>query len=243
MKQKINNSRIKAVLIDSGKVLNGPVTGHWFITPNFFSFIDENIFKTIDAKQRNAAFNKAGDYISKQSLIITEEEEFLYFYEYYKLFSNELPQLKLKDNQIRAIAEDLVYNYNKYQFYKDSIEVIPELSKKYKLAVVSDAWPSLENVFKRAGMREYFSSFIISSIKGITKPDELMYKAALEELGILPEEAIFIDDSIKNCDGAAKLGIQSFLMCRDLKSYFYNRLTCKKHSVIRDFYEIKRMLS
>lgn len=243
MKQKINNSRIKAVLIDSGKVLNGPVTGHWFITPNFFSFIDENIFKTIDAKQRNAAFNKAGDYISKQSLIITEEEEFLYFYEYYKIFSNELPQLKLKDNQIRAIAEDLVYNYNKYQFYKDSIEVIPELSKKYKLAVVSDAWPSLENVFKRAGMREYFSSFIISSIKGITKPDELMYKAALEELGILPEEAIFIDDGIKNCDGAAKLGIQSFLMCRDLKSYFYNRLTCIKHSVIRDFYEIKRMLS
>ncbi|MBL4934336.1 HAD-IA family hydrolase [Clostridium sp. YIM B02515] len=243
MKQKINNNKIKAILIDSGKVLNGPITGHWFITPNFFSYVDENIFKAIDTKQRNAAFNKASDYISKQSLIITEEEEFLHFYEYYKIFSSELPELKLKDNQIRAIAEDLVYNYSKYQFYKDSIEVIPELSKKYKLAIVSDAWPSLENVFKRVGMREYFSSFIISSIKGITKPNELMYKAAIEELEILPEEAIFIDDSIKNCDGAAKLGIKSVLMCRDLKSYLYNRLTCKSHRVIRDFNEFKRILS
>lgn len=26
---------IKAILLDSGRVLNGPVTGHWFITPKF----------------------------------------------------------------------------------------------------------------------------------------------------------------------------------------------------------------
>lgn len=35
---------IKAILFDSGRVLNKPVTGHWFITPNFFSFVDENKF-------------------------------------------------------------------------------------------------------------------------------------------------------------------------------------------------------
>jgi len=32
-----------------------------------------------------------------------------------------------------------------------------------------------------------------------------MYKAALDELNVSSDEAIFIDDSIKNCDGARKL--------------------------------------
>lgn len=50
--------------------------------------------------------------------------------------------------------------------------------------MVSDAWPSLENVFRKAGLRDCFSSFVISSIKGIRKPHELMYKAALKELGV-----------------------------------------------------------
>ena len=150
--------------------------------------------------------------------------------------------MRLKDEQIKGIAEDLVYNYNKYEFYKDAIDIIPELSKKYKLAVVSDAWPSLENVFKESGLRNCFSSFVISSVKGVAKPHQLMYKTALEELNVLPHEAIFIDDSIKNCDGAKEMGIQSFLLCRDWRLYFCNRLTCKNHNVIRNLNGIKKIL-
>jgi putative hydrolase of the HAD superfamily len=242
VKFNVNDNNIKAILIDSGRVLNGPITGHWFITPNFFNYVDEKNFKSIDSNKRKSAFNKAENYISQQKLIINENEEFIHFLEYYKIFANELPQLKLRDDQIKAIAEDLVYNYNKYEFYKEVIDIIPELSKKYKLALVSDAWPSLENVFKKSGLRDCFSSFIISSVKGITKPHELMYKTALEELNVSPNEAIFIDDSIKNCDGAKKLGIHSFVLCRDWKSYFYNRVTCKNHDVIQNLNDIKKIL-
>jgi len=241
VKFKVNNN-IKAILIDSGRVLNEPTTGHWFIPPNFFKYVDEKKFKTINKKLRNNAFNRASNYISQQNYIINEEEEFIHFLEYYKIFANELPQLKLRDDQIKAITEDLVYNYNKYEFYKEVIDIIPELCKKYKLAVVSDAWPSLENVFKKSGLRDCFSSFIISSVKGITKPNELMYKTALLELNVSPDEAIFIDDNIENCDGAKKLGIQSFLLCRDWKSYFHNRITCKSHDVIQNLNEIKKIL-
>lgn len=242
MRSKINKNKIKAILFDSGKVLNGPATGHWFITPNFFKHIDEKKFKSISLKERSNAFSKAGSYILKQNLIISEDEEFRQFLEYYRIFSNELPQLDLKDEHIEAVASDLVYNCNKYKFYEDAIDIIPELSRKYKLAVVSDAWPSLENVFRNAGLRNYFSSFIISSVKGVLKPNQLMYKAAMEELNISPEEAIFIDDSIKNCDGAKALGIQSFVLCRDWRAYYYNRITCKKHNIIRNLCDIKKIL-
>ncbi|MGV8984246.1 HAD-IA family hydrolase [Clostridium sp.] len=234
--------KIKAILIDSGKVLNAPVTGHWFITPNFFRYVDKKSFSSISGSQKREAFNKAGHYINKENLISNEEEEYKHFVEYYRIFSESLPQLKLQDKDVQAIAEDLVYNYDKYCFYKDVFKVIPELSKEYKLAIVSDAWPSLENVFRKAKLRDYFSSFVISSIKGVTKPDEIMYKTALEELNVLPEEAIFIDDSIKNCNGAIRLGINSFVLCRDWRVYAYNRLINRNYNIVKSLNDVKKVL-
>jgi len=239
MKYKLDDTKIKALLLDSGWVLNRPVNGHWFIPPNFFNYVDEKAFKLLDRKQRNNAFYKAGNYISKQALIVDTQEELVHFLEYYKIFSKELPQLGLTNQHIKAIAEDLVFNCNKYGFYQDVVLMIPELCKKYKLAVVSDAWPSLENVFIKSGLRDHFSSFIISSAMGITKPHELMYKAALEELNVSPAEAIFIDDNIKNCKGAEAVGIQSILLCRDWKLYLYHKLSSRNFRVIRNLYEIK----
>lgn len=242
MKNQLYKDKVKAILIDSGRVLNRPVTGHWFITQHFFNYVDEKRYKSINKEQKNKAFASAMEYMEKQKFIITEEEEYNLFIKYYSIFSVELPQLELKNEQIIALAKDLVYNYSKYEFYKDVIEIIPKLSKKYKLAVVSDAWPSLENVFNKAGVRDYFSSFIISSVQGVTKPNELMYKIALKELNVLPQDAIFIDDSIKNCDGAKKIGIESFVLCRDLRLYFYNKVTCNNHHIIRNLKEISNLL-
>ncbi|MFD1774594.1 HAD-IA family hydrolase [Paenibacillus rhizophilus] len=76
----------------------------------------------------------------------------------------------------------------------------------------------------------------------VTKPHELMYRTALEELNLSPSEVLFIDDSIKNCDGAEKLGIRSFVLCRDWKPYFYNKITCKKHPVVRNLYDVIKSL-
>ncbi|WP_035796851.1 HAD-IA family hydrolase [Clostridium akagii] len=235
--------KIKAILIDSGTVLNAPVTGEWFISPNFFSYVDKKNYNSISASQKRQAFIKAGEYISDQNLIINEKEEYKHFVEYYRIFSKYMPQLQLHNKQIQAIAKDLVYNYYKYSFYKDVFKFIPELSKKYKLAVVSDAWPSLETVFRKANLMEYFSSFVISSVKGVTKPNELMYKTALEELKISAEEAIFIDDSIKNCDGAIELGISSFVLCRDWRIYIYNKVTHRDYNIIRNLKDVRKLLN
>ncbi len=106
-------------------------------------------------------------------------------------------------------------NDEKFFFFQDVFEVIPRLRQKYLLGVVSDTWPSLDRVFKNVGLREYFSTFVMSSILGVIKPHELMYKTALEELGLRPEEALFIDDSMRNLEGAKKLGIQTILMARE----------------------------
>ena len=43
-------NNVKAILFDSGRTLNVPRTGHWFITPNFMKIIDKLTTEFIDSK-------------------------------------------------------------------------------------------------------------------------------------------------------------------------------------------------
>ena len=58
------------------------------------------------------------------------------------------------------------------------------------------------------GMRELFSVFVSSCYVGLRKPDESIYRCALELTQRLPEECCFIDDREENLTPAAKWGMQ-----------------------------------
>lgn len=229
---------IKAILFDSGRVLNMSSTGHWFIPPNFYKYVNKEKFLSIDKEKVDKAFSNAQKYLFNEKLIRNREEELKHFLEFYRLFAENLPELKIKD--IENLAKDIVYNTNKYTFYKDVKEVIPRLKDKYRLAVVSDAWPSLENVFIEADMKKYFDIIVISTQIGVLKPDKKMYKTAIETLKINNSESIFIDDNIDNCIGAEKLGIKSILMSRE--NYFENKGKYKNRIIIKDLYELEKIL-
>ena len=83
---KIRNNNIKAILFDSGKVLNRPATGHWFISPNFFHYVDKEKFEQIDKKKIANAFKKAQEYIGEKKIILDQEMEYKHFSEFYKFF-------------------------------------------------------------------------------------------------------------------------------------------------------------
>ena len=237
----MRGKNIKAILFDSGRVLNESSTGHWFISPKFFQYVDSEKYNSIDKDKINTAFRKAGQYIKSQNLIKTKEEEYVHFKKYYEIFSENLPELGLRDEQVNGLAMDLVYNVEKYVFFDDALKVIPELKEKYKLAVVSDAWPSLKDVYDNKGLYTYFDSFVISSILGIAKPNKKMYLKALEELEIIPHEAIFIDDNLENCKGAMKIGIKGILLCRNKVQYYVFKILSfrKGYEVINSLDQLK----
>ena len=215
---------IKAILFDSGKVLNYPQMGHWFISPRFFEYVDKEKFNSLSKMKVKNAFHQATKYINNISTVKTTGDELKHFLNFYRVFSTELPDLQLNDTQIEEIASDLVNNPYKYVFYEDALKTIPDLYNNYKLAIVSDAWPSLINVFENAAMKKYFSAFVISSLQGVSKPDKTMYNTALKELNVNPAQAVFIDDNIKNCRGAKELGINSILLCRDKRAYLFENM-------------------
>ena len=72
-----------------------------------------------------------------------------------------------------------------------------------------------------------------------------MYLKAIEELMILPEEAVFIDDNLINCTGAMKLGINGVLLCRNNLQYLTQKLLSigKDYVVIKELKKIKILFS
>lgn len=235
---------IKAVLFDSGRVLNKPITGHWFITPNFWSFVDKTMFDSLDNKRVFEAFKKADNYIITEKIIKTKEKEYDCFVKFYRIISDCLPELNLDKEAVAKIAEDLVCNPQKYSFYDDALKIIPELYGNYRLAVVSDAWPSLIDVYDANGLTNYFETMVISSFVGTLKPDPQMYLTALENLQINADEAVFVDDSLKNCLGAQAVGIKSVLLCRDKIQYYVNKIKSigKGYKVIRNLTMIEKYI-
>jgi len=227
----------KAILFDSGRVLNHPRTGNWFIPPNFNKIVNVHKINVFNYILLLKAIKKATKYIIEQKLILTEEEEFRCFLEFYKIIAKEPTGIKLTEEQIFDIAKDTVYNDQKFLFPNEVFEIIPKLSKDYKLGVISDTCPSLERAFRNVGLRDYFSTFIMSSKLGVNKPDVLMFTTALNELNIKPEEAIFIDDNEINVDAAEKLGMKGILML-EKNNPRYN----KKFLAIKNLMEIEEAL-
>lgn len=199
-------NNIKAILFDSGRTLNVPRTGHWFITPNFFKIIErDNISYTNDKLTK--AMQKAYEHIEKILLVETEEQEYKMFKEFYEIVLKELKYPNIDNDIIELLAKDNVYNDEKFLFFDDVDESLNILKDKYLLGVVSDTWPSLERVFINKDLRKYFSTFVMSSVYGSNKAEKLLFKIAIEELGINPEEAIFVDDSESNLDAAKEFGM------------------------------------
>ena len=229
---------IRSILFDSGRVLNMSSTGHWFIPPKFFEYVNKEKFLSIEKEKINNAFSNAQKYLFNEKLIKDRKEELKHFTNFYKLFSENLPELEIKN--IEELAKDIVYNTSKYVFYDDVKEVIPRLKNKYKMAVVSDAWPSLENVFIDADMKKYFEIIVISTQIGTLKPDPKMYETAIENLNVNNSEAIFIDDNINNCLGAEKLEIKSILMSRE--NYDEDKEKYKEMLVVKNLYELEKLL-
>ena len=151
------------------------------------------------------------DYLNKNHLVKSLEEEYQQFVRFYSDISLNL-NLGLTNEEIQAIAYDRTNNMSNYIAYPDAKEVLAILSKSYKLGIISDTWPSIEKQLCVIGVREYFSTTTYSCALGKFKPDEALYKDALAKCGCRPEETVFIDDSVKNLEGAAKFGITPILI-------------------------------
>ncbi|MCJ7816265.1 MAG: HAD-IA family hydrolase [Candidatus Aenigmarchaeota archaeon] len=104
-------------------------------------------------------------------------------------------------------------------FYFDGlqpIEGVPQLvenlSRRHDLGIISGIDSErLEYLDKKFGFTKPFSVCVFSCDMKTNKPDEIMYRTALDRLGLPGEECVYTDDNPNYLKPAEKLGMKTIL--------------------------------
>ena len=97
----------------------------------------------------------------------------------------------------------------------NTLQLAAELAQsgEYLMSTINNESKEL-NLFRiqTFGLREIFSLFVSSCFVGLRKPEEGIYRLALEITQKAPEECCFVDDRPLNLDTASRLGMHVILM-------------------------------
>jgi len=88
------------------------------------------------------------------------------------------------------------------------LDYLRSLRGKYKTGLISNAWGDLRDFIVREKFDDAFDKMIISSEVGAAKPEPKIFQIALEQVGVKPNEAVFVDDFLINIEGCEKVGIK-----------------------------------
>ncbi len=196
---------VRGLLLDAGGVLIGPVGGRWNPRYDFEQVLDRHV-PGIPPAAFPVAF-AAGQEVLDNAAGTADRAD------YHRAILRALgvitPSAVLLAELERPAAGLPVEPFP---------EVRPVLTRLraagVPMAVVSDAWPDLDDLFRRLGLRDYFVALVISALLGCRKPDPRMYRAGSEALGLAPGRCLFVDDDPQLVAAAVALGYQGVTMVR-----------------------------
>lgn len=178
-----------------------------------FDFGD--VFINLDKEAPYIAMKKLGIHSFSKAMIETNK-----LYETGKISTNEFINYYqeefplLTKDQISKAWNSIILDFPEYRL--DFLETLSK-SKKYQLILLSNTndlhiEKVIENMsFERyQRFQKYFDAFYLSQEIHLRKPNLDIYKFVLEAHNILPNECIFIDDTLENTKSAKELGIYTW---------------------------------
>ena len=91
---------------------------------------------------------------------------------------------------------------------RELVDFLRSLRPRYFVGLISNAWPDLRDYIIKQQFDDAFDHMVISAEVGVMKPEAKIYKIALEQAGVSPDEAVFVDDFIQNIEGCEELGMR-----------------------------------
>lgn len=90
------------------------------------------------------------------------------------------------------------------------VDFLRSLRPRYKTAILSNAWLDARKWFTELyGLGDVVDQIIVSAEEGLAKPDAHIYRITADRLGVRTEEALFVDDTLVNIEGARLAGMQA----------------------------------
>jgi 2-haloalkanoic acid dehalogenase type II len=203
--------KVKAVLFDLG----GTLVYQQPYEP-FQRILQTNgVFKSIEEIRR--AFEKG----SKEFDV--EKHKALGAHEFYTQWNMAVLKHLGITHSIRRLAEEIHpqwFNFSNVYVYpevKDSLQRLKQMG--LKLGLVTRGYElDIEQILPRACLEEFFDVCVGSDTTGRKKSKPEGFKYALKQLGVKPEEAIFVGDNLElDYFGAQKVGMKAVLIQREGK--------------------------
>jgi epoxide hydrolase-like predicted phosphatase len=86
------------------------------------------------------------------------------------------------------------------------------LRDRYQVALLTNASPGQdERILEQFGIDVYaeFDAYVNSAHVGLRKPDPAIFRLTLDRLDVAPQQAVLVDDMLRNVDSARELGIHT----------------------------------
>jgi putative hydrolase of the HAD superfamily len=201
---------IRAVLFDAGNTIAMP---DWARISNIVEqitgqkFIEEELQRGISAILAEA--DNDPDFLRRLA-----DKLINVGWHYRRLYSN----LGIAEEKLEELILALNSEHQKRHLWtslnKDAIPVFEELKRRdKKLAVISNSEDGqVKALLQQMGVDKYFDLYIDSHVIGYAKPDKRIFLYTINEMGVLPEEAIYVGDMYtQDVLGAQKAGLRAVL--------------------------------
>lgn len=131
-----------------------------------------------------------------------------------------LQRLGIEDEQLGSeLAELFPEERKKHPFlYEETFSVLDKLKGSYKLALLTNGSPSLQQTKLEITpeIAPYFDNIIISGAFGKGKPDVSIFHHVIETCGITKDEALMVGDNLMtDILGASRIGMRSVWINRE----------------------------
>jgi putative hydrolase of the HAD superfamily len=97
------------------------------------------------------------------------------------------------------------------QVNRGLLNIITALRKTYTVGVLTNLTTTRLLIDNAQDLYAHFDYAILSCCERLKKPDAAFYRLALQRAAVLPEEAVFVDDTEENIRAAEALGIKGSL--------------------------------
>jgi len=90
---------------------------------------------------------------------------------------------------------------------REIVDTLRALRSDYFVGLISNAWSDLRDYIISQKFDDAFDHMVISAEVGAMKPEARIFQIALEQAGVSPNEAVFVDDYYVNIEGCQAVGM------------------------------------
>jgi len=155
------------------------------------------------------------------------------------LYGRFMERLGIHDPGLPQYLYEKFRDPKHYALFADALPALRVLKKAgYRIGVLSNFEAWLEGLLMSLEVMPLIDTLVVSGVEGVEKPDPEIFQRALDRIGVPPERAVYVGDSVTfDLEPARALGMRAFLVDRR------GRYDGAQYPVVRSLTEIPEAIA